>query len=334
MELLQKIRDSAAAAERSKIAHLKEIEAVQVQLEKARKIASAAEQLQTEHDSQTQTLKVEIEAQRLMAVTAEKARNDQMIQFTSLREQLAQLTDSQSKEKADKVNVEALRAQHAKAQSDHVKETMALRAEVEAQRLLASTAEKARNDQIGDFTTLRNQLKEVMESQSEDKNDKDSLEVLRTQHAKDIEASNLEIQKSLKAQHAKEIERVKSELEKFLKSQHAEESDTTKSELEKRLKSQHAKEVASLKSEIETLKNRSNKLGGVESKIADVEAALQASKSAASENEQHLVAELRTKDEDKDQLVKVIEALKDEIDHAQKQLDADNKLQRLSLIHI
>ncbi|KAF2485475.1 hypothetical protein BDY17DRAFT_322313 [Neohortaea acidophila] len=89
------------------------------------------------------------------------------------------------------------------------------------------------------------------------------------------------------------------------------------------LESTHSAELEKIHAEIERHRTQSTKLEGVESKIKAVEEALRDSKARASKNEQELQQTIQAKDEDREQLGRVIDDLKVEIDRCQKQLDAD-----------
>lgn len=175
---------------------------------------------------------------------------------------------------------------------------------------------------MNDFFKETNKREKLADEIEELKADMERMEKAKAKEIKKaVEKAKTELStqlEDLRAQHTNEVDALK----KKAASTGADNDATSK------LKKQHEKQVAALQAEIETLKSKSHQLGGVESKIADVEAALEESRSTASQSERGLREKITKESEDKKELAKTIQDLKDEIDRAQKQLDEEGAKQK------
>lgn len=228
-------------------------------------------------------------------------------EVTELEKQRAQMTDDKTKE------TDKLRAQH-QAEVENVRKELSAALEKTAathREVIESMQKEAATRKQTESTTDRvkaEQEKRISELESSlQKQSKAVADAEKLTQSYQVDLTNL---------------RDEMEKQKAIAAKTARAEDATKE-----LRIEHDNEVKALKAELETFRSKTSKLAGVETKIADVEAALQASKSAASRNEQDLQEGLKTKDEEKEHLSKVIEDLKDEIDSAQKQLDQESAKQ-------
>ncbi|KAK5135802.1 hypothetical protein LTR08_004629 [Meristemomyces frigidus] len=89
------------------------------------------------------------------------------------------------------------------------------------------------------------------------------------------------------------------------------------------LEVKHSKKLSMLRTELADKERSSSRLEGVETKIEAVEKALRESKQSASLNEQELQQTIQQKEQDHDQLARVIADLKQEIDRCQAKLNKD-----------